>query len=198
MIKTIAILGDSLTKHGFDVHQQGWLAQLADLFAGQIDFLNRGLSGYTVPMYLQHLPSILETLPSSLDLCILFLGTNDTSLPPSLQHVPFSSFSNSLLQLVDELKKHFPVLVVTPTRSFCPSHSDEVHAQYAAWIRQNVPCDILDLYHEEIDASWFTDGLHFGPSMNTFTFKKMLQYIQSNITVGPLGPSYKDVLGTPS
>eukprot|EP01042_Synura_sphagnicola_P005138 gene5138-6547_t len=44
--KKVVAFGDSITQHGFNTDNHGWVAKLADWWTRRVDVLNRGYSGY--------------------------------------------------------------------------------------------------------------------------------------------------------
>ncbi|KAF9274014.1 hypothetical protein BGZ88_003343 [Linnemannia elongata] len=99
------LFGDSITQFAFDINDRGWAAQLANAYQRRLDIINRGFSGYTSKQALHLLPQLLPlaTTPthSKIQFMTIFLGANDSCLPPSSQHTPLERYEKNLRALID-------------------------------------------------------------------------------------------------
>ncbi|OMH84688.1 Isoamyl acetate-hydrolyzing esterase-like protein [Zancudomyces culisetae] len=120
--------GDSITELGYQVEKDGWVSQLANQYVRKIEVVNRGYSGKTtisdgssitskdeqknlsenadngkVNYEQQILTGFEESRTPRIRLVTIFLGANDSSLPPWFQHVPLAEYGANIRQMIDFL-----------------------------------------------------------------------------------------------
>ena len=111
------LLGDSLTDlgmqvgtsretGGFETHGPGWCTLLARDYQNNrsMDLINRGFSGYNTAWVRSELPSILSTLPATLLVAVVLLGSNDCVAKGQIQHVPLMEYEANLRAIVQQLR----------------------------------------------------------------------------------------------
>ncbi|KAJ1772692.1 isoamyl acetate-hydrolyzing esterase [Coemansia sp. RSA 1813] len=125
--------GDSITQHGYEYENSGWLTHFSARYARRMDILNRGFSGYNTTAAKQAAPIVFPkriegiegtlswqlaltkrgkwpstdaTFPTfhpEVQLCILFFGANDAADPRDHRHTPLDEYSENLRYLVNML-----------------------------------------------------------------------------------------------
>jgi lysophospholipase L1-like esterase len=174
----ILLLGDSLTQLCFE----GWGSDLADMYQGRADVLNRGASGFNsrwFPRYAEDTGIWDEA--GKVALVTIFFGANDAAKFFDPAHVPLPEFKTNIEKIVDKAKESYPtakILLIAPP----PIHpgqrlefqkkrwgdkatgvlerSNEITGTYAAACREvgntkDVPC--MDLFTAMRTAEGNTD-----------------------------------------
>ncbi|KAJ2359754.1 isoamyl acetate-hydrolyzing esterase [Coemansia sp. RSA 2607] len=101
----IVCLGDSITQRGWEVHNDGWVAQLSQHYVRTHDVLNRGFGGYNTRWATHLLPHMLPASSPATRLVTILFGANDAQLPPYKQHVPLDEFERNLHAILNALYK---------------------------------------------------------------------------------------------
>lgn len=96
------LFGDSITQFGTLTLQ----AYLQTEYIRRLDVINRGLSGFTLPMGLMALQKFLPaTSPESawpkIKLVTVFFGANDACVPGESQHVGLQSYIDAFKKVID-------------------------------------------------------------------------------------------------
>jgi lysophospholipase L1-like esterase len=108
------LLGDSLTQLCFE----GWGSDLADVYQGRADVLNRGVSGYNSRWYLRYAEDTgIWDEPGKVALVTIFFGANDAVKEFDPAHVPLPEFTTNIEKIVDKVKESYPnskILLIAP------------------------------------------------------------------------------------
>ncbi|OQR94037.1 isoamyl acetate-hydrolyzing esterase 1 [Thraustotheca clavata] len=175
----IIMLGDSITEIASDPRRQGFQVQLTGDYVGRADVINRGISGWNTAMWLDVLPAMIDEWREKQPmLIVIFLGTNDASLPTGeskARYVPLDKYKENLHKLVASFSAAYPLckyifLSPPPVNNGAWSHTDklnEVTAHYAAAcldVAKELKIPAVDFYNT-MQGQWdlFYDGLHFSP-----------------------------------
>ncbi|KAI8915687.1 SGNH hydrolase-type esterase domain-containing protein [Gorgonomyces haynaldii] len=187
-MKTILLVGDSLTQRGFQIKEAGWVSLLADYLSGKADIINRGFSGYNTEWFKR----ILPRHDFKQDLSVLFFGANDASLLKENphQHVPLDKYYENLLEMTQQLKQKGPVILITPPPMFEQDWLDyqrsqgksldrsletvQKYREQCIKVAKQTQSHLLDTWtFIEAQRSFFVDGLHFSHDANLKLFEHL-------------------------
>ncbi|OQR87492.1 isoamyl acetate-hydrolyzing esterase [Achlya hypogyna] len=171
------MLGDSITEIAADPHRLGFQSQLAADYIRKADVINRGISGWTTKMWLRVLADLIsEWKNKQPTLIVIFLGTNDASLPDGeskARHVPLEQYEANLKSIVAAFASAYPAckfLILSPppvnNGAWSPTDkSNTVMATYAAVClrtARELAIPAVDFY-STLQGQWdlLADGLHF-------------------------------------
>lgn len=152
---TIYLFGDSITQHGYDPLQLGWVSLLSHAYQRRLTVLNAGLSGYSSDQALDILPRFLPTPEQCpIRLLVIFFGANDARLPGTgvcespEQYVPKEKFKQNLrgictsegVRMHRESESKTKILLVTPPPIdehllVRKNREARIAAEYAAQVR---------------------------------------------------------------
>lgn len=112
-LKSVLTLGDSLTNFGYQPN--GWVS-LFKKKCPNINFINKGINGFTSSDYTKNLPSILSGVNiSKINSITLWLGTNDiltiNENPISLNQ--FKSNLNAIISYLQYINLYLPIYLIT-------------------------------------------------------------------------------------
>eukprot|EP00667_Euglena_gracilis_P024531 EG_transcript_28290 len=161
------LFGDSLTQHAFHPTRHGWGAALQHEYAGKVDVLNRGLSGYTTRWGRAVVEEVCD-VPQPVLLAVVLWGANDHVDADSRPqyHVPLEEFRRNLHAIVLALRRRRSgrpppkVVVVTPPPSARPDRQLPNCLAYARACREVVAdlkddrVSLLDLHHAMLEQPW--------------------------------------------
>ena len=101
--KKLILIGDSNTQFGYG-KEGAWVSLVSEMLQRKCDVINRGFSGYNTQNIRKFLPNILKEFDSN-SICgiIVFLGTNDSALKNSLQHVSLEQYVDNLEWILNYL-----------------------------------------------------------------------------------------------
>ncbi len=123
-MKTILVLGDSLSE-GFQLkHTEAYPALLAERLRGaglNFEVTNASASGGTTEGGLRRLPPHLK---NKIDIFILELGVNDAFLG-----VPVEQIQNNLQQIIEQVKQRNPNVRIVIAGMQLPNHSADDYVQ---------------------------------------------------------------------
>ncbi len=123
-MKTILVLGDSLSE-GFQLkHSEAYPALLAERLRGaglNFEVTNASASGGTTEGGLRRLPPHLK---NKIDIFILELGVNDAFLG-----VPVEQIQNNLQQIIEQVKQRNPNVRIVIAGMQLPNHSADDYVQ---------------------------------------------------------------------
>jgi lysophospholipase L1-like esterase len=214
--------GDSITQQGFGAG--GWLSLLAEQFAGRVDILNRGCSGYTTDLALSVAfawafpPSAPPSSPPVF--VTVFFGANDAALTNSVQHVPLERYVANLGVLIDKLRELFgptlEILLVSPAPIDDALWAAHCRAQYgsetnrlvavtrtyrdaAADVAARFKVTFVDLFDGRFAApGLLSDGLHLTPAGNRVLYEAVWDKISDRAKAVPRAfPYWRDLLEAP-
>lgn len=101
--KKVVAFGDSITQHGFNTDNHGWVAKLADWWTRRVDVLNRGYSGYNSRWAKLAFEEVI--LAESPDLLFIFFGANDATDASGVHHVPLAEYTENIRSMVQLAKQ---------------------------------------------------------------------------------------------
>jgi isoamyl acetate esterase len=209
----ILAIGDSLTQFGTDLNN-GWITKLQQIYIRKLDVLNRGLSGYTTKWYPLE---VCDNISSTTTLVIVWLGANDASLPPSIQHVPIDQYKHNLCTILNKIEnKCKNIILITPPpldEQSWPDRKNKTTFEYRNAVielsqQRTIPVldtwrlfQVLDstcssslgLYKEPsqpILDNLLSDGLHLSSKGNELIYNSLLQLISSQFPL--LNPDRMD------
>ena len=114
--QTIMFFGDSITQHGFQTENGGWLIILNSWWTRRADILNRGFSGYCSRWARYVVDDVV--ISEHPNLLFVFFGANDAIDQSQPQHVPLEEFQSNLEEIIrkvhSEFGKSFPIALITP------------------------------------------------------------------------------------
>lgn len=127
----IVLFGDSLTQKAFEFDNAGWACSLANTYIRRRDVVNRGFSGYTTRTALPLAGPIAGRAVEAgdkVDLVTILLGTNDSVLPFSKQHVPVEETVSNFKEIVSTFREMLPnvrIVAISP-----PPMSEEMYLDF--------------------------------------------------------------------
>eukprot|EP01135_Chromosphaera_perkinsii_P003782 Nk52_evm28s255 gene=Nk52_evmTU28s255 len=196
----VVCFGDSITQYGYSHEHQGWVGALSDWFVREVEFRNRGYSGYTTETCLPVFKGAFDwdANPPPM-LVVIFLGVNDSVdvQKHSNGHVPIPRYKSNLKFYINTLEKKGltsrDIVLVCPT----PCDDQEMKKSgrsvaltkpYADACREvakecNTQCvDLWSLFFEEGDISTlFCDGLHFNYRGNYILAKALKGIVKKSL-----------------
>jgi isoamyl acetate esterase len=219
--KKLILIGDSNTQFGYG-KEGAWVSLVSEMLQRKCDVINRGFSGYNTQNIRKFLPNILKEFNlSSICGIIVFLGTNDSALKNSIQHVSLEQYVDNLEwilnYLINECKLNKDKLIF-----ICPGRIDdetwkkeeenlnensklldELVADYAKecstfCIRNNL--NFINLYelmsiqcenNSDSFKELFYDGLHFSAQGGLLLFNNLRPMIEKFI-LNDLQENYPD------
>lgn len=117
--KKLLLIGDSNTQYGY-AKNGAWVSLLSEMLQRKCDVINRGFSGYNTQHIRAFLPKILDEFKVDL-VCgiVIMLGTNDSAIETSIQHVPLENYVTNLEWIINYLINDFKldkekIIVVSP------------------------------------------------------------------------------------
>ncbi|OJD11817.1 hypothetical protein AJ78_07485 [Emergomyces pasteurianus Ep9510] len=114
------LFGDSITQGSCDQGKGfAFTPALQNDYIRRFDIINRGFSGYTSKQALAVLPSFFPPVQKAkVRLMTVFFGANDAVLPGFQQHVPISTYKDSLTKILThpliKAHKETNLLLLTP------------------------------------------------------------------------------------
>ena len=193
----VILFGDSITQFGFSPSENGWCAILANHFQRRIDFINRGLSGYTTRWAKTILPQIVHT-ENRPDLIVLFFGANDAATN-ALQHVPIDEYATNLSDMCSYLNtvgvNNSSILLVTQppvcdadwekSIGLTGERSYKIAEQYATRVielGQTRGISVVDVFHGIAGkgdlSNYLSDGLHLSEEGNEVVGEMMVDALE--------------------
>ena len=117
--KKLVLIGDSNTQYGY-AKEGTWVSLLSEMLQRKCDVINRGFIGYNTAYIREFLPKILQEFDAE-SICgiIIMLGTNDSAIETSIQHVSLKNYKDNLDWIISYLTKSFmlskeKIIIVTP------------------------------------------------------------------------------------
>lgn len=112
----LVLFGDSITQ--YSTEEPEGVLQLVKRYAGRIDVIVRGFSGYNTAWARELEVKGVTTFPN-VAATVIFFGSNDvvpeeSPMPEKAQHVSLSSYRENLCFLVSRAAERGPVVVVSP------------------------------------------------------------------------------------
>nr|GAT43985.1 GDSL lipase acylhydrolase family protein [Mycena chlorophos] len=186
----------------------GFGAQLASVYTRKLDVLNRGLSGYNTKWALPILQKCLAAGPKT-RLIVIWFGANDSTILPSIQHVPLDAFIANLkemVRLIHEADSSTKIVLMTPPpindeqraesrdalapvdRTF---DNTEAYAKAVAQTGQELGLAVVDVWSafwrvagEEQDGlkGYLNDGLHLTSAAYEVVYDALLGTIRASLS----------------
>lgn len=206
--KKLLLIGDSNIQYGFNTDGQ-WASLLASFLQRKCDVINRGFSGYNTKHLKIMLPGILEEFePGNTCGIIILLGSNDSAVDTSMQHVPIKEYRSNLESITDYITGKWgfskeKIILLSPPRiddskwlKFCQemgydkSHTDELATKYArectdlATEKQIACLDLNKLMSDKPGgfADLLVDGLHFSKEGSECVFENLKPIVEQLIS----------------
>ena len=171
-LKTIMIIGSSMTQKAFDTENWGFGIGLSDWYNRTADIIVRGQSGYNTRWTLLGFNKLLGNYKP--DLFVFFLGNND-STRIDCRYISIDEYEKNMIEMIrisKTVNPHSKFILLTPTRADNAGRSDELTFQYADVIRKIGALDpditVIDFWYGDISIvkEDLCDGLHLGQSGN--------------------------------
>ena len=204
--KRVLFFGDSITQHGFNPENEGWINSFNDWWTRRVDVMNRGFSGYNSKWGLEIVREVV--VQERPDLVFIFFGANDAVVKGALQHVPLKDFQSNTEKIVNIIKnllgRNMKIVLITPPPVWEPKLEEMnkmkgkvpmvdrtnentllyVEAVIESGYKLNVP--VVDLWKAcEGESSnrgeYLRDGLHLGPKGNKKLFEAAKDVIRNNL-----------------
>jgi lysophospholipase L1-like esterase len=202
--KRILFFGDSITQHGFNPDNEGWINSFNYWWTRRVDVMNRGFSGYNSKWGLTIVREVV--VQERPDLVFVFFGANDAC--DGLQQVPLKDFQSNTEKIVNiirnQLGRNVKIILITPPPIWEPELEEMnkmkgktplidrtnektllyVRAVIKAGQKLNVP--VVDLWKACEGATdnrgeYLRDGLHLGPKGNNRLFEAAKDVIRNNL-----------------
>ena len=178
--KTIFLVGSSMVQRSFDPKWDGFAIGLSHWYIRVADLIVRGQSGYNSRWTLLTLPELIGSYTP--DMCILFLGNNDSITSGTGQHVPVDEYRSNMMSIMNRFRDVNPkisFLLLSPTRATKIGRLDEVTELYFDVVRelstQIENTAFVDLW--SVDSIFWIDpvaDLHDGLHLNNVGNQKVL------------------------
>lgn len=184
----LVLFGDSLTERSQSASDAatapGWAALLREVYEDNVHVFVRGFSGYNSRWALYIFPRVLRSClraGATVVAVAILLGTNDSALPSSYQHVPVGEYAENLTKLVRFVRSlNIVPILMTPPPASDPDRPPEILANYAdvcKSVAQSTESPCIDLHSgflaragpDGLDAM-FVDGVHFSTEGNRTLF----------------------------
>lgn len=182
------LFGDSLTERSQSASDSatapGWATLLREAYEDNVHVFVRGFSGYNTRWALYIFPRVLRSClraGATVVAVTILLGTNDSALPSSYQHVPVDEYADNLAKLVGFVRSlNITPILMTPPPASAPDRPPDILAKYAKAcksVAQSTGAPLIDLHTgflaragpDGLDAM-FVDGVHFSPEGNRTLF----------------------------
>ncbi|KAK7373927.1 hypothetical protein VNO80_07349 [Phaseolus coccineus] len=198
------LFGSSIVQFGF--YGEGWVANLAHVYARKADIINRGYSGWNTRRALQVVekvfPKDARVQPS---LVIVYFGGNDSSFPDPSGFgtgVPLEEYVENLKKIINHIKSlsettRIIVLSTPPindevlNRQFArsngkPSRTNEtcqVYSEACLDLCEDMNIKAIDMWTtlQKVDKwqdACFIDGIHLSPLGNKLVFKEIMKVLK--------------------
>lgn len=188
------------------------VSQIAHVYTRRVDVINRGFSGYNSRWLLRMLPELFpyylyRSHPPSLITCLV--GSNDSTLPVSRQHVPLEEFKENIQKIVEYFKgmgrrrNEIPVILLTPPpldergwATYCGQTGKDMdrtfeltrlYSRAAKAVGEELSLPVIDLHEilkgeegPEVFKVFFYDGLHFSGKGNTLVAEEIMRTINQS------------------
>ena len=217
VLKKLVLIGDSNTQYGY-AKEGTWVSLLSEMLQRKCDVINRGFIGYNTAYIREFLPKILQEFDAE-SICgiIIMLGTNDSAIETSIQHVSLKNYKDNLDWIISYLTKSFmlskeKIIIVTPGKIDDEKWQKEeeklnensklldqlvaVYAKECVEICLKNNLNFINLYdlmtHEgEHFKELFYDGLHLSNQGGHFLFNNLKPLIEIHI-LNDLKENYPD------
>ena len=177
-LKSVLTLGDSLTNFGYQPN--GWIT-LFKSKCSNINFINKGINGFTSSDYTRNLPNILSGLNiSKISSITIWLGTNDvlTIYDNPISANQFKSNINAIISYLQYFNIYIPIYLISiPINDFSLnewiSYEESIIKKFNNELEQlakEKKINYIDL-NEKTNKIYLTsddlvDGVHFNDDGN--------------------------------
>ena len=177
-----------MVQRAFDPQWDGFAIGLSHWYTRVADLIVRGQSGYNSRWTLLSLPELIGSYTP--DMCILFLGNNDSITAGTGQHVPVEEYRTNMMSIMYKFRDVNPnisFLLLSPTRATKLGRLDEVTELYYNVVRglstQIENTAFVDLW--SADSLFWVDpvaDLHDGLHLNKVGNQKVLAGVKSSFS----------------